>query len=147
MGLRLLGLLLVLAGAAAAGVEAWRAITPTESLLAGPRVVEIPAHEGLVAIARRLADADVVRCPETFVALSILRGNARALRAGEYEFPRGTTTVGALRLFPGISAELVRNALRPPLRGLVLEAYGTGNAPDDDPAVRLQSDPQHAARV
>jgi L-asparaginase len=42
-------------------------------------------------------------------------------------------TVGALRLFPGISAELVRNALRPPLRGLVLEAYGAGNAPDDDP--------------
>jgi L-asparaginase len=42
-------------------------------------------------------------------------------------------TVGALRLFPGISADVVRNALRPPLQGLVLEAYGAGNAPDDDP--------------
>ena len=40
--------------------------------------------------------------------------------------------VSALRLFPGISPELVRNVLRPPLRGLVLEAYGVGNGPDQD---------------
>jgi L-asparaginase len=38
--------------------------------------------------------------------------------------------VGALRLFPGISAQLARNVLQPPLQGLVLEAYGVGNAPD-----------------
>ena len=38
--------------------------------------------------------------------------------------------VSALRLFPGISPELVRNVLRPPLQGLVLEAYGVGNGPD-----------------
>jgi L-asparaginase len=43
--------------------------------------------------------------------------------------------VGALRLFPGLSAELMRNALREPLQGLVLEAYGAGNAPTDDPAL------------
>jgi L-asparaginase len=42
-------------------------------------------------------------------------------------------SVGALRLFPGLSVELVRNALREPLQGLVLEAYGAGNAPSDDP--------------
>ena len=41
-------------------------------------------------------------------------------------------SVGALRLFPGLPAELVRNALREPLQGLVLEAYGAGNAPVDD---------------
>jgi L-asparaginase len=40
--------------------------------------------------------------------------------------------VSALRLFPGISTELVRNVLRPPLQGLVLEAYGVGNGPDQD---------------
>ncbi|HUP45867.1 MAG TPA: asparaginase [Thermoanaerobaculia bacterium] len=40
--------------------------------------------------------------------------------------------VAALRLFPGISSELVSNMLRPPLRGLVLEAYGVGNGPDQD---------------
>jgi len=42
----------------------------------------------------------------------------------------GSHYVGALRLFPGISAELVRNALRAPLQGLVLESYGVGNAPE-----------------
>ena len=40
--------------------------------------------------------------------------------------------VSALRLFPGISSELVRNILRPPLQGLVLEAYGVGNGPDQN---------------
>ena len=40
--------------------------------------------------------------------------------------------VGALRLFPGISAELVANVLRSPLQGLVLETYGMGNGPSDD---------------
>jgi L-asparaginase len=44
-------------------------------------------------------------------------------------------TVGALRLFPGISAQLLENVLRTPLQGLVLEAYGTGNAPDRDNAL------------
>ena len=38
----------------------------------------------------------------------------------------------ALRLFPGISPDLVRNVLRPPLQGLVLETYGVGNGPDKD---------------
>lgn len=41
-------------------------------------------------------------------------------------------TICALRLFPGISAQLVRNVLQPPLQGLILEAYGAGNAPDRD---------------
>jgi len=44
----------------------------------------------------------------------------------------GLPVVSALRLFPGISPELVRNVLRPPLQGLVLEAYGVGNGPDQD---------------
>jgi L-asparaginase len=42
----------------------------------------------------------------------------------------GNPVVGALRLFPGIAAELARNVLQPPLQGLVLEAYGVGNAPE-----------------
>ena len=42
--------------------------------------------------------------------------------------------VSALRLFPGISPDLVRNVLRPPLQGLVLEAYGVGNGPDHNAA-------------
>ena len=44
----------------------------------------------------------------------------------------GSPVVSALRLFPGISPDLLRNVLRPPLQGLVLEAYGVGNGPDQD---------------
>jgi L-asparaginase len=50
------------------------------------------------------------------------------------EEPRRTPVVSALRLFPGISPELVRNVLLPPLQGLVLETYGVGNGPDQDAA-------------
>jgi L-asparaginase len=39
--------------------------------------------------------------------------------------------VVALRLFPGIGASTLRTVLRAPVAGLVLEAYGAGNAPSD----------------
>ena len=39
--------------------------------------------------------------------------------------------VAGLRLFPGISIDIVKNFLRPPIRGLVLQTYGIGNAPED----------------
>jgi len=44
----------------------------------------------------------------------------------------GGPVVGTLRLFPGISTEWIRNILRPPLKGLVLQTYGMGNAPNRD---------------
>lgn len=40
--------------------------------------------------------------------------------------------VGALRLYPGMSARILENMLQPPLRGLILQTYGSGNAPDHD---------------
>ncbi len=40
--------------------------------------------------------------------------------------------VGTLRIFPGISAAIVQNTLSVPLEGLILEAYGVGNAPNRD---------------
>ncbi len=46
--------------------------------------------------------------------------------------PLSDARVGALRLFPGISAELLANVLRSPLQGLVLETYGLGNGPSND---------------
>ena len=95
---RRIGLVLLALAVVVLGVEVWRTVTPAASLAQGPRVVDIPAHASVLAIARRLGDGGVVRSPATFVALGILRGSARALRAGEYEFPRGTTALGALRL-------------------------------------------------
>ncbi len=41
--------------------------------------------------------------------------------------------VGALRIFPGMSSHILENFLQPPLKGLILETYGAGNAPTNDP--------------
>ena len=46
--------------------------------------------------------------------------------------PLNVSRISTLRLFPGISADLVSHILQPPLRALVLEAYGVGNGPDHD---------------
>ncbi len=40
--------------------------------------------------------------------------------------------VAAVRLFPGFSASILANVCRPPLQGLVIEAYGAGNGPSKD---------------
>lgn len=41
--------------------------------------------------------------------------------------------VASLRLYPGLTASVLENFLRPPLEGLVLETYGMGNGPDRRP--------------
>ncbi|KAL3049158.1 hypothetical protein OYC64_008603 [Pagothenia borchgrevinki] len=41
--------------------------------------------------------------------------------------------VGLLRLFPGITSATVKAFLQPPMEGVVLETYGSGNAPDNRP--------------
>ncbi len=41
-------------------------------------------------------------------------------------------SVGALRLYPGISMHVLRAAVEPPVQGLVLECFGVGNGPDHD---------------
>lgn len=44
-----------------------------------------------------------------------------------------TAHVACLRIFPGILPEMMRGVLRlKDLRGLVLETFGAGNAPEDD---------------
>ena len=37
-----------------------------------------------------------------------------------------------MSLFPGITADIIRAFLRPPVRGVVLTVYGAGNAPQRD---------------
>jgi L-asparaginase len=61
-------------------------------------------------------------------------------RLGRAERPRlaeplREPTIGAFRLFPGVSPELMANVLQPPLEGLVLHTYGVGNGPDRDEAL------------
>src|SRR5919108_5500825 len=88
MKLRWLMLLVLLASA----TLAWLALTPSAPLRQGPLIVFIPPHEGILGIAGRLADADVVRSRVAFLATAVARGVFRSLKAGEYEIPQNATT-------------------------------------------------------
>lgn len=67
-------------------------------------------------------------------SLTLHRSRARAAPSEPLRFQRiSHPYVGEMRLFPGITASVVRNFLQPPLEGLVIETYGVGNAPNRDP--------------
>jgi len=91
-------IVLVLGGLAGAASLAWLAFSPTPAVKDGPLVVEIPAHEGVLGIAGRLAEADVVPSRMAFLAMAAGRGRIRHLKAGEYEIPRGATTLDVVDL-------------------------------------------------
>ncbi len=48
-----------------------------------------------------------------------------------------TYEVGVIRLFPGMSPNFLKSILSPGLKGLVIEAYGTGNGPTKESAPEL----------
>jgi UPF0755 protein len=91
-------LVLVVGGLAGVASLAWLAFSPTPAVKDGPLVVEIPAHEGVLGIAGRLAEADVVPSRVAFLAVAAGRGRIRHLKAGEYEIPRGATTLDVVDL-------------------------------------------------
>lgn len=41
--------------------------------------------------------------------------------------------VSAFRIFPGLSIDIFRHFLQRPLKGIILETYGDGNGPTDEP--------------
>lgn len=92
--------LAVLASVAVAALtwEAWRVVTPAAALREGPLTVDIPANGGALGVAGRLGEAGAIRSPTGFVALSMVRGSLRSLKAGEYEIPRGASTLEILSL-------------------------------------------------
>jgi peptidoglycan lytic transglycosylase G len=98
MGLRLFISLLVLLAAATLVVVGHQVLTPADALETGPLLVEIPAHDGVLAIAARLYGAGVIRSRVGFVLLAVVRGSARQLKAGEYELARGASTFDVLTL-------------------------------------------------
>lgn len=48
--------------------------------------------------------------------------------------------INTLRLFPGISLDLLQHVLRPPVQALILETYGVGNAPQDKKFLHIIED-------
>jgi UPF0755 protein len=83
---------------AALAWEAWRVVTPAAVIREGPLTVDIPAHGSALGVAGRLGEVGAIRSPTGFVALSVVRGSLRSLKAGEYEIPRGASTVDILGL-------------------------------------------------
>jgi L-asparaginase/Glu-tRNA(Gln) amidotransferase subunit D len=78
-----------------------------------------------------LASFDSPNCPP-LVELGIdveVASHVRPAAALAPFDPRLEPRVLAVRVFPGLDPELVRGALRTGVKGLVLEAYGTGNLP------------------
>ena len=61
-----------------------------------------------------------------------LKGNSPPGTAITASADRPTARVGALRLYPGMSIDVLRAAVASPVRGLVLECFGVGNGPDHD---------------
>jgi L-asparaginase len=99
-------------------------------LLRGCRAVKVSA-DGFAAFASPNVPALGNVGIEIEINWDLVRRPRGRQRLRVHEFQPGVV-VSALRLFPGISPDLVRNVLRPPLQGLVLEAYGVGNGPDQD---------------
>ena len=98
MRLRLVAGLVLIALTSGSVWLVWRTNGSAAALAAAARVVEIPAHAGILSIAASLGRAEVIESPTGFVLLSLTRGSARRLQAGEYEVERSTDTVGVLKL-------------------------------------------------
>jgi len=96
MGLRAAFALLMLVGVAVAAFLGYQVATPADALQAGPLVVDVPAHDGLLEIAGRLHEAGGIRSRAGFVVLAGLRGTTKRLKAGEYELDRGASTIDVL---------------------------------------------------
>ncbi|MGR7920872.1 asparaginase [Zobellella denitrificans] len=69
-----------------------------------------------------------------------------SLEAGELGTPTGKPLtvspitpqpIGVVTLYPGISAEVIGNLLRQPVKALLLLSYGVGNAPQNDAMLKL----------
>jgi L-asparaginase len=67
------------------------------------------------------------------VRIEVDAARGRAPSPAEVGLPLALdASVNLLRLYPGMPAALLRAALAPPTRGLILEAYGAGTVPAQD---------------
>jgi UPF0755 protein len=137
MRLRWVVALLVLA---TAGLG-WLVVTPTAAVRQGPLVVMIPPHEGLLGIANRLLEAQVIRSRVAFVAGTLVRGAPRHLKAGEYEVPRDANAWAIIALLE--SGRVRQHAILHPEGATVAElarALEAERLADVDTVTRVAAD-------
>jgi UPF0755 protein len=83
------GVLLLLVAALGIGYWFYSGVQrPYQGFEGAEQFVDIPPGTGTAAMARRLADAGVVRSPEAFRLAVWMKGSGRRLQAGEYRFDR-----------------------------------------------------------
>lgn len=82
-------------------LEGWWILSVPEPLRNSARVVELPAHKGVIEVAEILDEAGVIRSRVGFVLLALARGSFRSLKAGEYQIPAGSNTVRVLEQIAG----------------------------------------------
>lgn len=121
------------------------AMRPPPPLEREARTVEIPATLGVLDIARHLAEQGVIRSQVVFVGLTVLRGTARSLKAGEYEIPQGAPLLAVLELLE--TGRVKPHLLVLPegftIRDLARQIEAEGIAPADD-VVRVAGSPRTA---
>jgi UPF0755 protein len=107
---------------------------PYKGYDAPEQFVEIPPGTGTAGMARRLADAGVVRSAQTFRAAVWLRGSSRRLQAGEYRFDRAMSPAEVVdRIARGdvyVRALTFREGLTIREMASVFESAGYGPASD-----------------
>ena len=72
--------------------------------------------------------------------VSIFAGSARLRRrtaAASWWCPITPQPIGVVTIYPGISADVVRNFLRQPVKALILRSYGVGNAPQNGEFIQV----------
>uniref|UniRef100_A0A8C2XJU3 asparaginase n=1 Tax=Cyclopterus lumpus TaxID=8103 RepID=A0A8C2XJU3_CYCLU len=99
-------------------------------LYRGNRVTKVDAGSFNAFSSPNLAPLAVAEVDITINWDTVWRANTTAKFQVSTELNRN---VGLLRLFPGITAATMRAFLQPPMEGVVLETYGSGNAPDNRP--------------
>jgi UPF0755 protein len=82
-------------------LEGWWILSVPATLRNSPRVVELPAHKGVIEVAEILDEAGVIRSRVGFVLLALARGSFRSLKAGEYQIPQGSNSVRVLEQIAG----------------------------------------------
>ena len=100
-----------------------------EKLLRGSRVIK-----SSVADFDAFVSPNYLSLGDVGTSIQIHWDRIRSTPEGPFEVhPMQTCRLGSFRLFPGVSADVLDNLLRQPLQALVIEAYGVGTGPSNDP--------------
>ncbi|XP_036162337.1 60 kDa lysophospholipase isoform X2 [Myotis myotis] len=101
-------------------------VIPENQLFRGTRVTKVDARKFAAFCSPNLPPLAVVGADVTINRELVRKARGQARLAVHSCMERD---VGLLRLYPGIPASLVRAFLQPPLKGVVMETFGSGNGP------------------